>query len=241
MPPQPPLPPPGWYPDPGGGTGVRWWDGVRWTDHTEWSMPPAGTGGTRINAAAGSFELSGWWRRVGGFLLDDLIVGVPVFLIGLLVGFLFGVSHLVTVTSTTVGGQNHTTQLPLAMAIVLIVLGDAASYAYAYLFLRFKGQTVGMMAAGIACVDRTSGAGLGSRQVLVRVAALFALSGVWNMVGAIIGAGHPAHSTAASLSLLFRAVGGVGFLVTMLWPTGSALNQTLQDKAAGTMVIRTRF
>ncbi|MGH9277896.1 MAG: DUF2510 domain-containing protein [Acidimicrobiales bacterium] len=27
-----PLPPPGWYPDPGGG-GWRWWDGVRWTDH----------------------------------------------------------------------------------------------------------------------------------------------------------------------------------------------------------------
>lgn len=26
-----PTPPPGWYPDPGGGS-LRWWDGYRWTD-----------------------------------------------------------------------------------------------------------------------------------------------------------------------------------------------------------------
>jgi uncharacterized RDD family membrane protein YckC len=217
---------------------VRWWDGGQWTEFTQ--EPSQLAAGVLVTTTAGGFELSGWWRRVGGFLLDDLIVGVPVFVIGVVVGLLFGVSHLVTVTSTTLGGQNHTTQLPLAMAIVLIVLGDAASYVYAYLFLRFKGQTLGMRVAGTACVDRTSGTGLGSRQVLVRVAALFALSGVWNMVGAIVGAGHPTHSTAASVALAFRALGGIGFLVTMLWPTGSALNQTLQDKAAGTVVVRTR-
>ena len=30
----PPLPPPGWFPDPVGSGGQRYWDGQRWTEHT---------------------------------------------------------------------------------------------------------------------------------------------------------------------------------------------------------------
>jgi len=33
------LPPPGWYPDPAGGPGVRWWDGTRWADRA--AEPPS--------------------------------------------------------------------------------------------------------------------------------------------------------------------------------------------------------
>ena len=32
-------PPPGWYPDPAGGAGTRWWDGQGWTEHAQ--QPPA--------------------------------------------------------------------------------------------------------------------------------------------------------------------------------------------------------
>ncbi|MFJ6214163.1 phospholipid scramblase-related protein [Streptomyces sp. NPDC092296] len=34
--------PPGWYPDPHGAAGLRWWDGSQWTDHTH--AGPAGGG-----------------------------------------------------------------------------------------------------------------------------------------------------------------------------------------------------
>ncbi|WP_369132611.1 phospholipid scramblase-related protein [Modestobacter sp. I12A-02662] len=34
-----PTPPPGWYPDPAGGPGTRWWDGRGWTEHVQ--QPPA--------------------------------------------------------------------------------------------------------------------------------------------------------------------------------------------------------
>ena len=37
----PPPTPPGWYPNPAGGGGQRYWDGTRWTEH-QTSQPPAG-------------------------------------------------------------------------------------------------------------------------------------------------------------------------------------------------------
>ncbi len=37
------LPPPGWYPEPGGS--IRWWDGLRWTEHVQ---GPGGAGGSRF-------------------------------------------------------------------------------------------------------------------------------------------------------------------------------------------------
>jgi uncharacterized protein YxjI len=35
-----PPPPPGWYSDPAGGPGTRWWDGQGWTDHIQQPTPP---------------------------------------------------------------------------------------------------------------------------------------------------------------------------------------------------------
>jgi hypothetical protein len=32
--------PPGWYADPSGQHGARWWDGTRWTEHTQPAVPP---------------------------------------------------------------------------------------------------------------------------------------------------------------------------------------------------------
>jgi hypothetical protein len=44
--------PPGWYPDPAGGAGKRWWDGSRWTDNIQEPEPvaPAATFGNYVPA-----------------------------------------------------------------------------------------------------------------------------------------------------------------------------------------------
>ncbi|MCF6745937.1 DUF2510 domain-containing protein [Blastococcus sp. KM273128] len=40
-----PLPPPGWYPDPAGGPGTRWWDGQGWSEHVQQpTAPPPAAG-----------------------------------------------------------------------------------------------------------------------------------------------------------------------------------------------------
>ncbi len=35
-----PPPPPGWYADPAGTPGTRWWDGQSWTEHVQQAAPP---------------------------------------------------------------------------------------------------------------------------------------------------------------------------------------------------------
>lgn len=63
---------------------------------------------------------------------------------------------------------------------------------------------------------------------------------LWVQVRDVIGFNHVIGPRPAA-EVLFVLLGIAGFLTTGLWPLGSSLSQTLQDKAAGTIVIRTRF
>lgn len=47
-------PPAGWYPDPSGQPGQRWWDGSTWTDQTQQSPAAAPGGGGGLPAWSGS-------------------------------------------------------------------------------------------------------------------------------------------------------------------------------------------
>ena len=125
-------------------------------------------------------------------------------------------------------------QVATVSATLLIVLG------YPYLLLRSRGQTVGMMAAGVRAIDRASGALPTTAQVGRRVLTFAALTVIWLQIAAVVGF-NTVIGPRPPAQVLFELVGIAGALTTGLWPLGNPANQTLQDKAAGTIVVRTRF
>jgi uncharacterized RDD family membrane protein YckC len=85
------------------------------------------------------------------------------------------------------------------------------SAAYTCVLLVKQGQTVGMMALGIKCVREADGRFLSAGSSLGR----------WAL--------------AAGLNITL-----IGGLLDILWPLWDAKNQTLHDKAVGSLVVRTR-
>jgi len=230
-PPPPSLPPPGWYPDPSGQAAQRWWDGARWTEHVGTPPPLSGVVGPVVATGRGDAELAGWWRRFVGYVLDAIIVSVPGFLIGLLIGYadVSGSAPLAT-------GQQL---LSTGAEVAVVAVGVGLAVGYPFVLLRCWGQTLGMMALGVRAVDRVSGSALTTAQTWRRVLAFFVLVTLWDQVAIVIGFGHVSGPQPAG-ETVFRLVGLAGLATTALWPLGNQLRQTLQDKAAGTVVVRTR-
>ena len=174
--------------------------------------------------------LAGWWLRFGGYVIDGIIVGVPSFVIGFLIG-------LTQRNNTIPGFTGHRTdgaaQAAIVITSLLITLG------YPYLLLRYKGQTVGMMAVGVRAVDRISGAPLSPRQAGRRVLAFFVIFDLWVQISTLIGY-HHLYGPVPVGETLFRLLAFAALITTALWPLGNPVNQTLQDKAAETVVVRTR-
>lgn len=70
----PSSPPSGWYPDPAGGVGLRYWDGAAWTERTEPTPTEPSTGSTALKAMSPA-------RR--GVLIAGLVVSLLVADLGL--------------------------------------------------------------------------------------------------------------------------------------------------------------
>lgn len=228
-PPPPPGPPAGWYPDPSGQAGYLWWDGTRWTDQRAAPPPPPAPSavrewGPQVRTPAGVFVLADWGRRFAGYVLDLVVVGVPLLFVDLFIGF----AALVSASFGTTGQS-----VAPGAEVALVVVNAVVPFAYAFLFLRFGGRTLGMMATNIRAIDRASGGPLTTAQTARRVLAYFFLVSVWSALGLVLvfsasGSGWP---------VAFTYLGVVGALTTGLWPIWNPSNQTLQDKAANTVVV----
>jgi uncharacterized RDD family membrane protein YckC len=210
---------------------------MRWTEQVaaptlggQQPAPGPGVMPSQFGRQAGRTELAGWWLRLGGYILDDIIVVVPTVVIVLLIA---ATQRTNTVPGTVGTHLDLGAQLAVVLVTVLILLG------YPFLLLRYRGQTVGMMAVGVRAVDRASGATPTSAQAARRVLTFFVLVQLWAQVAVFIAFRHVLGPVPPAESV-FRLVTFAALATTGLWPLGNSFRQTLQDKAAGTVVVRTR-
>jgi uncharacterized RDD family membrane protein YckC len=76
---QPGGTPAGWYPDPQGGGGQRYWDGQQWTDNTA-----PGQGGQPAAGGVGQAASAG--IRFVARIIDGLVIGIPIFVVLAILG-----------------------------------------------------------------------------------------------------------------------------------------------------------
>ena len=109
------------------------------------SPAPPGAGGlapSPMAPAPGTYQLGGWWARVGAAIIDGLIIGIPALIVLLALGA--GAAN-----SDTDGGAAGFIGAALLALLVFLIVG----LLYApYMMSRTNGQTVGRMATGIRVI-----------------------------------------------------------------------------------------
>jgi uncharacterized RDD family membrane protein YckC len=193
--------PPGWYPDPQGLPGSqRCWNGATWTEDVQ------ALGSTRPPVAAPtSGRLAGYGQRLGGWLLDWVIVWVGSIAVLALAGGFF---H----THQTIHTNNRVTFSSASFGIhswgLLVVAAVVVGYG-TLLCGSTRGQTLGMMAVGVRVVDGASGEPIG----------------YWRALGR------------ALIEYVLALAFFLPWVLDMLFPLWDSKNQTLHDKAMGSVVV----
>lgn len=172
--------------------------------------PPPPPGFVPMQTASTRLEYSGWWRRVGALILDQLILMVPSLIIVLIL-----ISDTLDEIDSE-GGFQFNAQLSafdsgggIAASLIIIVM--------TVVYFGFQhgkwGQTIGKRATGIKVVDADSGQLIGMGRSFGRVA-------FSQVLGAI------------------PLAGSVFTLLDVLWPLWDSKNQALHDKVVRSVVVR---
>lgn len=158
----------------------------------------------------GPFQIAGFWRRTGAFLIDALVIGLVGFLLGLLLGDQF---EAMGVWGRAVG-----------FFIALGYFGLMESRL-------FQGRTFGKAALDIKVVTST-GESLGVGKALVRSAVFFI---PYFLNNANLGAGYTNFALPAIQGLLVFGLGGA---IVYLYVFNRRTRQSVHDLIAGAVVVR---
>lgn len=157
------------------------------------------------------FEISGFWRRVGAFIIDSIILGV----FGLLLGLFFSQQFV------ELGGWGRAIGFPIA-AIYFAIMNSSIG----------GGQTIGKKVSKIKVVDK-AGELLSLPKSTLRYSALgipYFLNGAIILESILYPFG---------LYILSLLVFGFGLSIVYLYVFNRNTRQSLHDIIAGTYVVRT--
>lgn len=211
---------PGWYHAAGDPPGTeRWWDGTTWVGGPQATSapptgygPPPGYGATGYGPPPGygtaPFAYAGWWRRVGAWLLDGLIIGIPsAIVLGI---FEVLLPHERGLCEDFDGDLYVCDTLTSGASAVLALVRLAAGLLIAYFYF--------------ARLEGTSGQTLGKRATGIRVVRTHTLA--------------PIGVSRAFGRYFARILSALPCLLGLLWPLWDAQKQTFHDKICDTVVIR---
>jgi uncharacterized RDD family membrane protein YckC len=219
---------PGWYPDPSSPhPQLRYWDGQAWTEHVHAQQQYAAGPSTPDGV-----PLSGWWRRVGAFLIDTVLISIVVSILTL--PQQLAMQSRMNDLMLRFESETDPEAMPdfgaffgeywQIMQPVLVWSGIATFLAwalYSSLMLRWKGATLGKMAAGIAVRLRDQPGQLPWSAIFARVFVQFGVG------------------LTAVVPVLYFVLSWFP-LLDSLWPLWDKKRQALHDKAARTNVVSVR-
>jgi uncharacterized RDD family membrane protein YckC len=236
----------GWYDDPWSPEHYRYWDGNAWTPHTSPKQaapyrpePPASYGsGYGAPAVEGrptfgpttpdGVPLSGWWRRVGARILDQIIVYVMALPLTIYFWIQAGgefADELDRAMDASRAGRDPGTFNPsgdfFQSLLVASLITLVVAIVYEAFFLRRTGATWGKQALGIKVRLREYDGQLAWATITRRLGFMQGLA----LLGTIP---------------LIGIIAGLAGLLNYLWPLWDKGNQALHDKFAGTNVVKTR-
>jgi uncharacterized RDD family membrane protein YckC len=173
---------------------------------------PYGDQGYGQSHAGQGANFAPYGKRVGAYVIDALISTLA--FIPAIVGIIMFLSSVETTTDPVTGVVTSEPTGGTGPAIALIGLGTLLAIAFALWNTIFRqgktGYSIGKGIMGIKLVKLDTGQPIGAGMAFVRY-----------LVGQLIGS----------------VTCGVGSLVDLLWPLWDDKNQTLHDKAVGSVVI----